>query len=122
MQNTTAEINAIGAIGIGFLTFVVVRRVLKACPMLDSCEVALLVAGLTTVCLGSGDVMGSLFLVCGALGLSLAFILLLLPFLKDKRTKKEKLPPGSWPSGGKEDPWEKELRRRGTITGKKLTR
>ena len=113
MQDIVTTINWIMAVMIGVLTFVVCRRVLKACPMLDHSVVAVCVGCLTTLSLGERGVGGGLLLPYAALGLTLLFVFLLLPFLKEKEPpKKDKpaiMPP---PDDEKEDPWEKELRRR----------
>lgn len=122
METIFVTINAIAAIGVGILTFVVSRRALKACPMLDSPVVAFCVAGLTGISLGEMGVGGGLLLLYAVLGLTLLFAFLLFPFLKDKKGKKEQPPPERNPSRDEEDPWEKEMRRQRESSRRRLSR
>ena len=118
MHDRATTINWILAIGIGVLTFVVTRKVSNECPMLGNPVVALCVGGLTALSLGGSGTAGTLLIPYGALGLTLLFFFLLLPFLKGKESKEKKPPVITPPSSGKEDPWEKELRGRGELPRK----
>jgi len=100
------------ALAVGVLTFVVTKRVLKTVPMLNSPVIPFCVAGLTAVSLGNTGIASALLVPYGALGLSLLFIFLLFPFLNDKKPGIRKPPHEPRESREKEDPWEKEMRRR----------
>ena len=119
MHDVATTINWGIALAVGVLTFVVTRRVSKACPMLDNPVIAFCVAGLTALSLGGSGIAAGLLIPYGALGLTLLFFFLLLPFLKPKEPGKKGKPPViSPPSAGKEDPWEKELRRKDELPRK----
>ena len=113
MSSCMANINMVLALAVGVLTFVVAKRVLKTVPMLNSPVIPFCIAGLTAISLGNTGIANALLVPYGALGLTLLFVFLLFPFLNDKATKVTKPPPEPpRETGEKEDPWEKEMRRR----------
>jgi hypothetical protein len=123
MREAATGINWIAALVVGGLVFVVCRRVLKACPMLDNAVVAFCVAALTTLSFVGNRKLGVLLIPYAALGLSLLFLFLILPFVKDKQLKKEKpMRPTAPPPRRTEDPWEKKLRRRQRTVTRRLIR
>jgi hypothetical protein len=113
MSNCLTGVNIALALAVAVLTFVVAKRVLKSIPVLNSPAIPFCVAGLTAISLGGTGIANVLLLPYGALGLALLFIFLLYPFLNDKKPGIRNPPPEPRETGEKkEDPWEKEMRRR----------
>jgi len=120
MSNYLAGVNLLFALAVGMLTFVVSKWVLKTCPMLNNPVIPFCVAGFTMILLGSASNTSRLLLPYGALGLALLFSFLLCPFLNDKKPKIKKPPLESRKTGKKEDPWEKEMRRRRQVVRRRI--
>ena len=105
------------AIAVGILTAVVSSRALRPLAGNSSPAIGIFVGSLTAIGLSNhGGIMSALLIPYEALGLALAVMFLLGPFLRDKKNEytKPDLPiPDHNPEDQSDDPWAQEIRRGG---------